>query len=311
MTGPRRILVTGATGFIGRHVVTALVAAGHDVTCAVRNSSEPPQFPLRAREAFAACKTVSLDGLDRDGIGFDQIIHLAAAGVAPNDRDYNRLVGVNVVLGQRLAALAHKWRASMVVAGSCSEYQPSNVPLIESAPLQSEQLYGATKAAGTLVALATANALHVPILVCRIFGTFGAGEADHRLMPALVRELSQDRPVRLSPGTQVRDLLWVVEVARALVLAADAVAAGPAAKLTVNICSGRPCTIREFAEKICALLGRDCGLLDFGAIPMRPDDLPYQVGSPEAAASVIGFTAAYDLDEMIRRALKDFVDAGD
>tara|TARA_R110002020_G_scaffold15555_18_gene55280 strand:+ start:1327 stop:2283 length:957 start_codon:yes stop_codon:yes gene_type:complete len=273
------VLVTGATGFIGRHLCVRLARAGWDVTALQRSESDVDGVRTRI-----VVPQMSADAVSRalEGRRFDRLFHLAAYGVHPDDRDVSTMMQVNVCLAQRLVAEAATWPVrAVVMAGSGAEYDLRGVdgPVSEDHPLEAFKLYGATKAAGTLASAATARSLGAPLAVARLFGVFGSGEAPHRLLPSLVRDLSAGRRVPLSDGAQVRDVLSVSAVVDALMRLADTLEADQGQHI-VNLSSGHPATVRAFAEMTADAIGARRALLGFGDIPRRPDEVACFAGDP-------------------------------
>lgn len=308
----RRVLITGATGFIGRHVVASFVKRGDDVTCLIRSTSRPPNLPKKATQAFVNARHVTLDDwtvlADLPG-PFDLILHLSAAGTNPLDRDQEVLINANSIAICHVIRAAHRWGASVISAGSCAEYADPEGAMVlnETAPLQHRRLYGATKAAGTILGSALAASLGVSLIVLRLFGVYGIGEAEHRLFPTLMHRLSAGQPVQLSDGVQVRDMLWVAEVVSAIIAAADNFRSQEEInQLVLNVCSGRPVSVKMFAEQVCKCLGADTKLLCFGAISQRPDDIPVLTGDPAETARILGWRPAYGAEYSIKLAVEEF-----
>src|SRR5260370_6673337 len=135
----RCALVTGATGFIGRHVVDHLLALGTQVAVLVRPSGRLSQA-WRDRVASVECVDWSETGLHRALAphAFDAVFHLAAYGVPPTDRDVDQILRINVALAPVLVRLCRERGARMVMTGTYSEYRrpPDQTPLAEEAPLQ-------------------------------------------------------------------------------------------------------------------------------------------------------------------------------
>jgi nucleoside-diphosphate-sugar epimerase len=303
----RRALVTGATGFIGRHVVDHLLELGTQVAVLVRPSGRLSEA-WRDRIVSIECADWSETGLRRALAphAFNAVFHLAAYGVPPTDRDVDQILRINVALAPVLVRLCQERGARMVMTGTYSEYRrpPDETPLTEGAPLQSAKLYGSSKAAGGLLAGALAAELGVALRLLRLFKVYGAGEATHRLLPSLVANLPQGRRVPLSAGTQVLDFVYVKDVVDACLRAdADMASASQPSTATWNVCTGVGHSVRTFASKVAQVLGVPAELLGFGDIPMRPDDEPWLVGSGERMRAEIGWRPAYDLDAGVRDAV--------
>ena len=209
-------LVTGASGFVGRHLVRALLDDGVRPTVLARPGSRLPE-DWSGRVDVVRCDDWSEGGLARalEACDFAVVYHLAAYGVHPNDRNAARMEQVNVRLPGSMVRLCADRSAVLVMAGSNAEYAaPAAQTLVdETAPLETTKLYGATKAHGGLLANGLASDAGVPFRLLRLFNVYGAGEAPHRLLPSLVNGLREDRRVPLSAGTQIRDFVHVRDIA--------------------------------------------------------------------------------------------------
>jgi nucleoside-diphosphate-sugar epimerase len=306
-------LVTGATGFIGRHVVNRLLALGASVSILVRPSRALPA-PWRGRVAVIECPDLTLTGLRRAvaAHSFESVFHLAAYGIPPTDRDPDLLTRVNVEMPAALVRLCRERGANLVMTGTFSEYaRPAGrARLTEQSPLQSAKLYGSSKAAGGLLATALAAELDVRFRLLRLFKVYGAGEAPHRLLPSLIASLRQRRRVALSAGTQVLDFVYVKDAVDACMRAGSEVAAqAMPARATWNVCTGKGHSVQAFASTVAQVLGAPTELLGFGDNAMRPDDEPWLVGSPERMYAETGWRTAYDLDSGVRDAVASLTEA--
>ena len=307
MTG--RILITGATGFIGGHLVSALERTqGVDsITALVRPHSSCDRLPqeLETIELHEwAAGPLQQAMADRK---FDTVFHLAAYGVNPEDRSMRVAAAINTVFPAALVECAGAWGAVMVMAGSSAEYAPVNgeVRLHESSALNTSSLYGASKAAGWLLAAATARQLGVPFRHLRLFNVYGPGEASHRLLPSLVRKLSAKQPVALSDGQQVRDFIYIDDVVSAFLVAEqEARASLEARPMALNIATGTGYAVRDFARQVARGLCVEEDLLKFGQIARREDDLPYLVGSTEQGSST-RWRARYSFAAGIEKAIEN------
>ena len=300
------VLVTGASGFIGAHLVTRLLSEGSRVTALVRSSSSLPA-EWRDRIRVVACDDFDernlLRLLDRYG-PFETVFHLAAYGVKPNDRNIDEMLRINVGLSATLVRLCIEWRARMVMAGTFSEYRSPSTrdPLSEESPLEQRKLYGSSKAAGGLVVSAIAGSGGIGFRLLRLFKVYGADEAPHRLLPALVSGLAKHERVAISAGTQVLDFVYIDDAVEAMVRA-DAHCREKGGIATWNVASGRAHSVREFAEQVAAAMNADASLLGFGALAIRKDDEPWFVGSPDRLRSELSWQPSIGLEDGIRAAV--------
>ena len=297
-------LVTGATGFVGIHLVARLLSDGCRVTVLARSSSVLPA-EWRDRVRVVASDDFRENNLRRVlDTPVETIFHLAAYGVKPNHRDVDEMLQINVDMPATLVRLCSGWGARMVMAGTFSEYRsPSTRELLsEDSPLEQAKLYGSSKAAGGLMAGAIAQGDGTAFRLLRLFKVYGAGEAPHRLLPALASGLAKHERVAISAGTQVLDFVYIDDVVEAM-LRADAHCREKGGIATWNVATGRPHSVREFAEQVAAAMNADASLLGFGAIAMRKDDEPWLVGSPDLLRSELGWQPSIRLDEGVRAAV--------
>jgi nucleoside-diphosphate-sugar epimerase len=297
-------LVTGASGFIGAHLVARLLSEGSRVTTLVRSSSALPA-EWRDRVRVIACDDYSESNLRLLlDTPVETVFHLAAYGVRPNHRDIDEVLRINVTLPAVLVQLCAEWRARIVMAGTFSEYRSPQARelLSEDSPLEQGKLYGSSKAAGGLMASAIANAGSTGFRLLRLFKVYGAGEAPHRLLPALVSGLGKPERVAISAGTQVLDFVYIDDVVEAM-LRADVHCRERGGVATWNVATGRAHSVREFAERVAVAMKADASLLGFGAIDMRKDDEPWLVGSPDLLRSQLGWQPSIGLDEGVRAAV--------
>jgi UDP-glucose 4-epimerase len=283
VTSFRSALVTGGTGFIGSVLVRRLLDRGVAVTCLVRTRPRNPG----ALSALDGARVIELPSVGAEaveaalsGVSADVVFHLASYGVHQADRDPAQLVEGNVSFLCSMLEATSSWRMRrFIYSGSCAEYGlpvREGTPIPETHGLRPASMYGAAKAVTYLAGSALAARLATPFVALRLFGAFGVHEAPQRLAPYLIRHLTQDRPVALTPGDQVRDLLYEDDVVDALIAAADGetVRTGE----VYNVCSGQPTRVRDVGEMVARVLGKPLSLLQWGARPHRGDEPLWQVG---------------------------------
>lgn len=292
-------LVTGATGFVGRALVSHLVRTG-----VTPIAVERPGRLVRDSDGGVVRRVVSTyaaEDLRRALAGHDfrAVYHLAAAGVDPAHRSIDELFAGNVDVTRNLfTALQGRQLDAFVHVGSCSEYAAVSAGTLidESTPLLPTSAYGGAKAAAGLVARTLAADRGVPFTGVRLFGVFGPGEGAYRLIPYLLTRLRRGEPVDLTTGEQVRDFTYVGDVAEGLAR----MAAFAGREAFVNLCSGRGVAVRELAGLVASAIGADPALLKFGARPSRADEPPWLVGSPARMRAVLGWGPPTSVDAGVR-----------
>lgn len=271
-----RVLVTGATGLIGRGTVRALLAAGHEVVTLGRAGT-----PLPGASAIA-CDLLDPAATDRAvaAAAASHLVHLAWLAdardrwVSPANLDW---MAATLHLVRGFAAAGGR-RA--VCAGSCAEYDWQQTDLSEATPLRPATVYGAAKAGTGLALTAAAPAMGLSLAWARIFFVYGPGEPRGRLFGDLIAGLRAGEKVECTDGLQERDFLHVDDLGRLLAGLLVAPLEGP-----VNVASGRAIPVRDVIGEIARQIGRP-DLVRLGARPRGAGD------PPRLAADVSRLTAA-------------------
>ncbi len=209
------------------------------------------------------------------------VVHLASYGVAQHDRDTEDVIEGNVNLVSRLLLATADWPLrKWLHTGSCFEYGPAprDNRLNEQNPVAPATIYGAAKASSVLFGAALAQRIRAPFCTLRLFGVYGPGEAETRLIPSLFQRLSRNQAIDLTAGEQVRDLLYIDDAVDAYLAAIDV--ENLTSYQVYNVCSGEPVTIRQVGTSVASAMGKPSDLLCWGALPYRPDEPPRLVGDP-------------------------------
>ena len=288
-----RVLVTGASGFLGRHAVAALAAGGHDVDAVARRPAGDPD------PAGVTWHAADLLGDPRELVGAvrpERLLHLAWY-VEPADylRSPENLAWVGASL-RLLRAFAEAGGRRAVLVGTCAEYDWSTGGVLaEDAPIAPATVYGGAKDGLHRAAAAYAREAGVELAWARLFFLYGPGEPEGRLVPAVARALLEGRPAETTAGTAVRDYAYVGDVAGALAAVLDAGLTGP-----VNVGTGTGVPLRDVIEGVAEACGRP-DLLRLGARPERPGDPRELVAGVARLTGEAGFTPAVDLQAGLAR----------
>ncbi len=277
-----RALVTGAGGFVGRHLVARLRADGWAVTGPTRADVDLAD-PLAAAAAVRAADP-------------DVVFSLAAGRAKATPAERAATVAVNTS-PWLVDALPDRCRA-VVRLGSSTEYAAGPAPLTEDAPLRPRGFFGATKAAGSLLLQAAAAERGVRSAVLRAFQVYGPGDHPTRLVPVVLAAARTGSAVPLPAGVSRRDWVWVGDVVDACVRAALADHLPPGAVL--NVGTGVQTSVPELVATAERVTGRPIATAP-GAHPGRSWDTADWVCDPRAARELLGWTPAVGLEEGLAR----------
>jgi dTDP-6-deoxy-L-talose 4-dehydrogenase (NAD+) len=243
----RTVLVTGATGFIGRHVVKALLARGFAVRAVARDADKARSMPWygdAAVEFVAADIHAAATDVSALSEGVDALMHLAWPGL-PN---YAGLFHFEVNLPADYAFIKQVVRSGVsqvLVTGTCFEYGLQSGPLSESTLAQPVNPYGLAKNTLRQFLEALSRTEAFTLQWARLFYLYGEGQNPNSLLAALERAIQAgDTQFDMSPGDQLRDYLAVEDAAACLVTALE----HPQFAGVFNCCSGQPVSVRALVE---------------------------------------------------------------
>lgn len=271
----KRVLVTGATGFIGRHSLPRLLESGYEVHAV--GGQRSPETPGRDIIWHRANLLEPDDAVSLVAkVQPTHLLHFAWYAVpgkfwtAPENFDWVKAT-VNL-----MQAFARAGGRRAVMAGSCAEYDWKFDYCSELfTPCRPATLYGSCKHAAHVLLDAWSRQSGISSAWGRIFFLYGPGEHPSRLVPSVISSLLRDEPARCTHGNQVRDFMHVEDVAAAFVALLDGEVRGP-----VNIASGTTIALKDVVHVIADYL-RKRALVQLGAIPAP-------VGEPKALIADIG-----------------------
>lgn len=287
-----RVLLTGASGFIGSRVARIALADGHEVVALVRSGSR-----LGRLEGVSELQLLEGDLGDAASLTKplrqrvpDVCLHLAWYAEAGGRYHWAR-ENLDCLAGSLgLVSLLHDVGCPrLVIAGSSFEYEPSTSPLTEASPVRPATLYAAAKHSLFLTASLLDRERRCKVAAARIFSVYGPWEDPRRLVPFVISRLLAGEPCELTSGEQVRDYSHVADVAGALWALAVSGVEGP-----VNVGSSEAVSVASLAERIAGLLGRP-DLLRLGGRPPLPGEPPFLVANTDRLRNEVGWRPRFDL----------------
>lgn len=291
-----KILVTGASGFIGSQVTSALLSAGHEVAALVR-----PQTSLQRLQGIKG-QIIRLQADLGDSEALRPVleqwrpeacIHLAWYAEPGQYLHSSKNVAFLRNSLTFLEELGRAGCAQVVAAGTCAEYDSERGWLHEDGPTKPETLYAASKLSLCQIGQHLAALSGGKFAWARIFYPYGPGEDARRAVPALIGALLRGESFPASEGLQVRDYLHVADIASAFCRLVQEQATG-----IYNISSGNPVTMRRVMETVGEILGRK-DLIQFGAAPARAWDPPFICGDSRRLRA-LGWAPSFGLEDGLR-----------
>ena len=292
----KTVMLTGASGFIGSHCIPLLIKQGYEVHALT--SGKNPQS-----DRSVTWHSVDLLNPDQvhnviESICPTHLLHFAwytKPGMYWSARENVQWLQASLNLVQEFSAGGGK---RMVGAGTCAEYDWRFGYCSEDiTPLKPQTLYGISKESFQIIAQEILKIADISNAWGRIFFLYGPYEDQSRLVPSIINALLRAQPASCTTGNQIRDYLFVEDVADAFVGLLDSPVNGP-----VNIASGKPVSIREIIELIGTKIGHE-ELIRYGQLPTSSSEAPFIVADNRRLINEVGWTQQNDLNRGLERTI--------
>jgi CDP-glucose 4,6-dehydratase len=318
----RRILVTGAYGFLAGHLIEALVGERAQVVGLVRDC--PAQSYLQLQGLQSRLTLVPGDIADLEGCrralnehDIEVVFHLAAqATVGTANRSPISTFEANIRGTYMLLEACRELRAggaplqAVVVASSDKAYgQQEHLPYTEDSPLRGLHPYDASKSCADLLARTYAHTYALPVAVTRCANLYGPGDLNYsRLVPATLRSaLRGERPIIRSDGSPCRDYLYVTDAVEGYLALAGALLDNRGRGAAYNLGTGVPVSVLEMVRRILAAVGSD---LQPEVQGTASGEIDHQYLDPRRAQAELGWAAQVSLEEGLARSAQWYRENG-
>lgn len=297
-----RCLVTGASGFLGSHLVRSLLERKHDVTVLIR----PNSAPERLQNCLHSVRVLygSLDdltgleaGLRREPV--DAAFHLAWSGISGEFRNSTDTALSNVTGSLGIWDLLQKHGCTTFIGiGSQAEYGPKTTALTEDLLMAPQTVYGAAKLALGVLLKQLCGTSGMRFAWLRLLSAYGPGDDERHMVPSLVRALLRGQKPALTEGEQIWDYLYVGDAAAALCAVLESDADG-----IFNLGSGQPCVLRDFISQLRDIIDPRLPL-GFGEMPYRHDQVMHLQADISRLKAATGWVPQTSLQDGIRHTVE-------
>jgi UDP-glucose 4-epimerase len=300
----RRILVTGGTGFLGGHLVKALIDSEAEVHVLSRKSAADIRVGsgLNHEQIDVADEESLYGAMER--IMPDMIFHLAADINRERGVDhFQGLVNTNILglLNLLRSMVRLDCKAHTVISGTADEYGINSVPFKEDMREKPCSPYAFTKVAATHLAQTFCRLYSLPLVVLRPTIAYGPKQKDNMFIPSMIKALRLNEEFKMTEGEQTRDFVFIEDLIEAYMktgLLADKLAGE-----VINIGSGKPYKIKEVAKMIEKMMGKD-NLVRYGALPARHQEISDYYSDIRKAKKLLNWEPRTGLEDGLHKTIQ-------
>lgn len=305
-----KMFVTGSAGFIGSHLVEALLEAGHDVKALVRYNSRGATghlayIPekLRSRLTIVSGDVRDTEFIERHIQHDDTVFHLAALiGIPYSYHAPRSYVQTNIEGTLSILEACRKKGVRRLVVTSTSEVYGTAIysPIDENHPLQGQSPYSASKIGADKLAESYYRSFDLPVVTFRPFNTYGPRQSARAILPTIISQvLGGKNPIRLGSLTPQRDLTFVTDTVDGFIRAASV----PGVEGQVfHIGQGKAVSMKELAETVFSVLGKTVEIrCDDARIRPEKSEVGLLLCQPEKAKRELGWEPRVSMAEGIAR----------
>lgn len=300
----KKVLVTGAGGFIGSHLTEHLVELGANVRAFVHYNALGKWGWLDHSPLVNEMEVLAGDISDRDSVraavqGREIVFHLAALiGIPYSYHAPESYVRTNIMGTLNVLQATREYNVERLLHTSTSEAYGTarSVPISESHPLQGQSPYSATKIGADKMAESFHLSFGLPVVTLRPFNTFGPRQSARAVIPTIITQLLTGPTVRLGNLSPTRDLNYVANTVDGFLAAAQA--APVAIGKTFNLGAGREISIGDLAKLIARLMGRPLEIEDeAGRVRVSGSEVERLIADPSLARELLGWKPRVNLED--------------
>ncbi len=307
----KKVLVTGAGGFIGSHLTERLVEIGAEVTALIRYNSRNFWGWLEESQCLKNVCIITGDVRDYDSVkaamkGTDVVFHLAALiGIPYSYESPIAYIKTNIEGTYNVLQAAKELKVQKVVSTSTSEIYGTArfVPISEEHPVNPQSPYAATKAGADFLALSFHRSFNLPVTVIRPFNTFGPRQSARAIIPTIIAQIAAgQRKIKLGSLAPTRDLTYVRDTVNGFVRIAES---DKSPGQVINIGSNFEISIGDLAELIAGIMGAEIEV-ETEQKRQRPDksEVERLWADTKKAKEVLAWSPQVTLEEGLKETVK-------
>jgi len=306
----KKVLVTGAGGFIGSHLTERLVELGADVSALVRYTSTGTwgwldHSPLKDQINVSLGDVLDQDAVLRLMDGIDTVFHLAALiGIPYSYHAPLSYVRTNIEGSVNILQSAMRCNVQRVIQTSTSEVYGSaqTVPISEDHPLQGQSPYSATKIGADKIAESFYLSFGLPVVIVRPFNTYGPRQSARAVIPTIITQALRESAINLGNLEPTRDLNYVADTVEGFIKAAEA---SNAIGQVINLGTGREVSIGKLAETILSMMGKRLPVLSEDTrVRPKGSEVDRLCADNTKAKEILGWEPKYTLEEGLRHTIE-------
>ena len=297
------LLVIGGTGFIGHHLLRSVRQKGWQMTSVSLNPPTEERFVdcVRYLRFDMTDQTLVKKNLSDD---FDYVVNLG--GYINHQLFLNggrSLIETHFTALQNLLEVIPRGKLKRFVQiGSSDEYGNASAPQHETLREQPISPYSLAKVASTHFLQMLHRTEGFPAVILRLFLTYGPGQENRRFLPQIIKGCLRDVKFPTSEGQQLRDLCYVHDIVRAILMALKSEDVGGQ---ILNVASGVPVMIRAMVDEVCRIVGM--GRPQYGKVSYRPDENMALYADIRKAQDILGWTPEVSLSEGLKQTISSMM----
>lgn len=312
-----KVLVTGADGFIGSHLVEHLLEVGYNVKAFVLYNSFNSYgwLDMLPKEKLKQIEIFSGDIRDPNGVrvameGIDTVYHLAALIAIPYSyHSPDNYVDVNIKGTLNILQAAKMLGTRRILVTSTSEVYGTAqyVPIDEKHPFQGQSPYSATKIGADRIAESFYRSFNMPITIVRPFNTYGPRQSARAVIPTIITQLlNNEIEIKLGDTIPTRDLLFVKDTAKGFSAIAKS---NKTIGEEINIAAQQEISVGGLAQKLIDLINPNAIIISDGQrVRPKNSEVFRLLGSNEKLKSLTDWSASYSLDQGLKQTIEWFKD---